>query len=384
MYRRGRRNYSVFCNQRDETALFRARVRSLHAQSMSAERPSQVCRTRARHVAPLSRRDRRPYNTDVDIDPVSQLPAKFVVRLHELLPPQQLDAALANFTADKTPTFRVNPLRGDDAGVLDELRAADVSATPVEGLPHVYRAAVEDRQRLVHSPALRAGRICVQNISRLLAAPLLDLHPGQHVLDLAAAPGGKTLHIAVLLNNTGTLAAVESARPRFYRLKNNLTAHGVTRCRTYLKDGRHIGKLCPERFDRVLLDAPCSGQSQMRSDATDGRPNWSERKIRQCAGKQRALLHSAIDACVPGGLIMYCTCSLAPEENEAVITSVLEHCAGRVTVDPPSLPAAARPRATAGRPAWQTMKFAESLVNAVRIVPDRWFDAFFLCRLRKC
>ncbi len=311
------------------------------------------------------------------------LPDRFLERLAQVVPPERLAGVLASFAAEKAVTIRVNSWRARPEDVVAELAAAGVTAHLVAGLHSVYRAAAADRDRLTRSAPFSQGRLYVQNVSSLLAAPALSVEPGMSVLDLAAAPGGKTLHLVDLMNNTGAISAVESARERFFRLRHNLRLHGATCCRAYLKDGRRVGRACPDRFDRVLLDAPCSGEAQLRSAGEARSPNWSVRKIGQCAGKQRALLLSAVAACRPGGLVVYCTCSTAPEENEAVVASVLADCPGILEVEPVPLPPVAVPVAVPGLRGWAGREFPPDLTFATRILPDDWFDAFFLCRLRK-
>jgi len=310
------------------------------------------------------------------------LPAEFLRRLAEIVPRDRQERVLAAFGVVRRPAFRVNSLCAADEQVLSELAACGVEARPVSGLAHVYQVEPEQRSALVRSAAAASGRLYVQNLSSLLAAPALGVEPGMTVLDLAAAPGGKTLHLACLMNNTGTLSAVESNRSRLYRLRYNLRRHGVTCCRTYLRDGRAVGRWCPGRFDRVLLDAPCSGEARLRTTAGGRRPNWSETKIRQCAGKQRRLLASAIQACRPGGTVLYCTCSMAPEENEAVVADVLEHFAEHVEVESVPLPAEAQKAAVPGLVHWRGRGFPAQLDRSVRILPDDDFDAFYMCRLK--
>lgn len=339
---------------------------------------------RSRDAGPfLEPRWRSSYKTGVSAPQPASLPDRFRARLAEIVPAARLAGVLASFGAAKRATLRVNTLRAAEADVLAELAALGVTTERVVGLSHVHRVAPAAHGMLVRSAAFTSGRLYVQNIASLLAAPALEPAPGMAVLDLCAAPGGKTLHLAALMNNVGTLSAVESSRPRFFRLQHTLRLHGVTCARTYLKDGRGIGRLCPAQFDRVLVDAPCSGEAQLRAGGPDDLPNWSPRKIAQCAGKQRALLAAAVAACKPGGVVLYCTCSTAPEENEAVLADTLARFADEIVVEPVVLPEVAAPAAVPALPAWRGREFPQALAAAVRILPDDWFDAFFLCRLRK-
>lgn len=312
------------------------------------------------------------------------LPPRLLQRLEELIPPERLVSVVAHLATPSRSVFRVNSLRTTDAAVLADLAAQDIVAEPVADIPHAYSTAPEQRPALVRSRPAGDGRVYVQGAASLLPALALDVVPGQKVLDLAAAPGGKTLHLAALLENAGDLRAVEVTRSRFFRLQRNLKLHGITCCRTYLQDGRRVGTLLPGEFDRVLLDAPCSGEAQLGgSTEDDERPNWSEAKIQRCAGKQRHLLTSAVQACKPGGLIVYCTCTTAPEENEAVVAHVLEHFRDELALETCPLPANAAATALPGIAAWRGATYPPAVTAARRVLPDGLFGAFFLCRLRK-
>lgn len=314
----------------------------------------------------------------------NHLPPRLLERLQDLVPPERLQAVAAQLTAAPQPVFRVNVLRTNDAEVLAELAAQDIHAEALVDIPHAYRVVHAQRPALVRSRPAGDGRIYVQGAASLLPALALDVAPGQKVLDLAAAPGGKTLHLAALLADAGDLRAVEVTRSRFFRLQRNLKLHGVTCCKTYLQDGRRVGELLPGEFDRVLLDAPCSGEAQLGGTADDDeRPNWSEAKIQRCAGKQRQLLASAVQACKPGGVIVYCTCTTAPEENEAVLAHVLVQFGDELALEACPLPASAAATAQPGITNWRGAPYPASVTTARRILPSGLFGVFFLCRLRK-
>ena len=137
----------------------------------------------------------------------------------------------------------------------------------------------------------------------MIAAVALDPQPGETILDLAAAPGGKTLHIAAMMGGQGRITAVEPVRERFFKLKANCERGGAADIvQLVLKDGATIGRTSANTFDRVLLDAPCSSAACLRPDQPQTWKYWSEKKIQDCARKQKSLLRSAIDATRPGGI----------------------------------------------------------------------------------
>ncbi|MFK7929538.1 MAG: RsmB/NOP family class I SAM-dependent RNA methyltransferase, partial [Myxococcota bacterium] len=188
------------------------------------------------------------------------------------------------------------------------------------------------------------------------------------------------LHLAAQMDNRGRLACVEAIKPRFFRLKANLERGGVTCARLYLKDGRRVGGAVPARFDRVLLDAPCSSEAQFRAESPETWAHWSPRKIKEQARKQRGLLLSAWQALKPGGRLVYATCSLAPEEDEVVLSHLLQR-ADDVRVIPPDL--ADNVPAHPGLTEWAGKALDPRLVGARRIRPTAEFDAFFFAVLHK-
>ncbi len=248
------------------------------------------------------------------------------------------------------------------------------------------------RQWLTHHPAFASGALYLQSLSSQWAVWTLDPQPGEAVLDLAAAPGGKTTLIAAAMGNQGYLAAVEAVKPRFFKLRETLARCRVRCARTFLADGRRIGAKTPARFDRVLLDAPCSSEARIRAADPTSWQHWSERKVFEAAHKQRGLLRSAFAALRPGGVLVYATCSYAPEENEAVLAHLLAEAPDAVleppAYSPPSavaglswaaltdwLPARKRPALCAER--------ASQLAHTRRVLPQGAWSGFFLARIRK-
>ncbi len=220
----------------------------------------------------------------------------------------------------------------------------------------------------------------VQNLASMVPPLALAPEPGERILDLAAAPGSKTLQMAALMGNTGEIAAVEVVRDRFFRLHANAKAAGATSVRTFLQDGTRVDRYRPEHFDRVLLDAPCSTEGRFRADDAETTRYWSERKVREMQHKQERLLVSAVGALREGGVLVYSTCSLAPEENEAVLDRVLTHFEGALEAEP--LPVAV-PEFMPALDAWEGTAFTHALPEARRLLPDGTFEAFFVARFRK-
>lgn len=310
---------------------------------------------------------------------LAPLPEDFVARLARIVPAARLDAVLARFAEDTPTAFRVNTLRAGVAEVSDLLRAEGLLLTPVPWFGCAFTVPHAQRAALTAHPAAGDGRIYVQSLSSMAAALALEVSPGETVLDLAAAPGGKTTLLAAQMKNEGALSAVEPVRDRFFRLRATLDRMGVTIAKTYAKDGCDVGALVPERFDRVLLDAPCSSESRFDRRDPGSMAHWRLRKVREMARKQARLIRSGFEALKPGGTMVYSTCSFSPEENEAVVDGLLREVGDAAEVDALPLPVDAQP----GLTAWDGEAYDPRLSRAARILPDAVMDGFFVCRLMK-
>lgn len=275
-------------------------------------------------------------------------------------------------------TVWTNPLRASLEEARGWLEAEGLAPEPVAWHPGAFRLpAGTAAGRLL---AVLAGLVHVQEEVSLLPVTLLDPRPGERVLDLCAAPGGKAAQIAVALGNRGTLVANDVDWRRLAALGRNLDRVGaasavLTRC--------DAGGF-PEAgggFDRVLADVPCTceGTSRKNPEVFE----WGgEGHRRDTARVQRAILRKAVRLCRPGGRIVYSTCTYAPEENEAVVDRVLEEegPGGLRLLE-------ARVEGFRGAPgltAWRGERFAPELSRALRVWPHaNDTGGFFVAVLEK-
>lgn len=280
---------------------------------------------------------------------------------------------LESMTAPKRTGYFSNPL------IEGEYRNP---GEPIDELDACFSVSVDGRADLLESEGVAAGAIYPINPSSVLAVRNLDVAGAGEVLDLAAAPGGKTLLMAAAMDNLGRIAAVEPVKGRFFRMRANLARCGVTNVQFYQADGRSIGRKVPGRFDRVLLDAPCSSEARIRLNDAGTYSHWKPRKIKESARKQRGLIRSAYAALKPGGEMVYCTCSFAPEENELVVDHLLkgEPDAELMAVKGPG---STGPQQVRGLTEWQGKALDSRLAVTLRVVPDDLWDGFFLARIRK-
>jgi 16S rRNA C967 or C1407 C5-methylase (RsmB/RsmF family)/NOL1/NOP2/fmu family ribosome biogenesis protein len=244
------------------------------------------------------------------------LPGAFQARMGELLG----DEAPALLDALRRPAqraVRANPLKLDPAE-LPGLLGIDPDPVPWcrEGffLPQGARAG----DTVAHA----AGLCYVQEPSAMAVGEALDVRPGQRVLDLAAAPGGKATLVASRLGAAGVVVANELQRSRVQALADNLDRWGSWRTAIASDTVARLADRLPAMFDRVLLDAPCSGEGLFRRNPAAA-AQWRPGHVRGSADRQRGLLAGAARLVRPGGVLVYATCTFAPEENEQQVAGFL-------------------------------------------------------------
>ncbi len=223
-----------------------------------------------------------------------------------------------------------------------------ISPFPLTRLPWSEAGfRVEDRSAVPGKhPYHAAGLYYLQDPSAMAVAELLAPKPGERVLDLAAAPGGKTTHLAACMHNQGLLAANEIHPQRAWALAENLERCGVQHALVLNETPARLADHFGAFFDRVLVDAPCSGEGMFRK-SVDARQVWSPELVAGCAVRQTAILEQAARLVRPGGWLAYTTCTFSIEENEGVISGLLER---RGDLEPANL--SDHPLFKQDRPSW--------------------------------
>ncbi len=244
--------------------------------------------------------------------------------------------------------LRANARRGSTAALAAELAAAGIASRPVSFAP---RALVLERPLDVRElPAFVAGRCSVQDAAAQLAAPLLAARPGERVLDACAAPGGKACHLLEEVAGLAELVALDLDAGRAARIRDNLARLGLE-ATVKVGDALDPATLAGERYDRILIDAPCSGTGVIRRHPDI---KWLRRRedLAPLAARQRHLLDALWPLLAPGGRLVYATCSVLKAENAAVVAAFLAATPGAVDVTEsaslalpglPPLPATAGP-----------------------------------------
>ncbi len=239
-----------------------------------------------------------------------ELPSAFLNAMQTLLG-EEYPSFLECWQGTAHRGLRRNPLKCGEAQLRDAL-PFPIEPTAFSPLSYRFNAGEEGVGRL---PAHHAGLFYVQEPSACSAVTALDPQPGERVLDLCAAPGGKSTQIAGLLGGEGLLWSNEIVKSRAQILLSNVERLGV---RNAVVSSCHPQRLCEGVqgfFDRVLVDAPCSGEGMFRRDPA-AVSQWTPESPAACAQRQRAILDSAALVVKEGGVLTYSTCTFAKEENE--------------------------------------------------------------------
>lgn len=233
-------------------------------------------------------------------------------------------------------TLRANTLRTTREALLAALRAQGMAVRPTAVSPDGIHV-----DGLGGAPLdFASGLYVAQDESAQMVSRLLDPRPGMDVLEVGAAPGGKTSHIAALMQGEGTLTAVDRHEGRMGRLRANLEPLGVMPVKTLTRDmARDSNFLGEAQFDRILLDVPCSGLGTLRRQP-EKKWNFDPASLAELVALQRAILTNAARHLKPGGRLVYATCTVLREENEAAVDAFLQaHPAfHRIPIEPPTLP----------------------------------------------
>jgi len=253
-------------------------------------------------------------------------------------------------------TLRANPFRTTPQALADRLQAAGFEIDVLEWDPHLLRVNRPVGRSLEHW----LGHFYVQEANQALPVIALDPQPGETVLDLCAAPGGKTTQAAAAMENSGILIANEPNGRRQMSLLANVNRLGTLN--VTITEYRGESLPLASTFDRVLVDAPCSGEGTVRKEPSL-RGGATRGSIQRLSRLQTRLIHRAYDLVRPGGVLVYSTCTFAPEENEAVIAELLESRDARLT--PISLPF----EASSGWTDWEGESFPTDLRQCVRVYP---------------
>ncbi len=243
------------------------------------------------------------------------LPEKFTDRMSALLGPA-FQSFLECYSREAETGLRINTLKA--GAMAPDMLPFDLEGVEWERDGYYYPSSVRPALHPLHD----AGVYYIQEPSAMAAARALDVSPGMKVLDMCAAPGGKSGQIAAALKGEGVLISNEVIGGRSRVLSQNIERMGVRNAVVLNRKPSDLREVCSEWFDRILVDAPCSGEGMFRKNP-DSRREWSEENVRMCAVRQLKILEDASCCLRASGRMVYSTCTFSEEENEGTVEKFL-------------------------------------------------------------
>ena len=274
----------------------------------------------------------------------------------------------AGYEAQRAVTLRANPLKTNAQTVREALAAQGIETKPV---PWYADAMIVENARedaLTSLEMFEKGEIYLQSLSSMIPPMFLGARPGENVLDMAAAPGGKTTQIAALTGNQAMITACEMNKIRADRLKYNVARQGATRVTVMNIDSRNLDDLFS--FDRILLDAPCSGSGTVQLGNPRSKGQFSREFLARTTKQQEALLAKALRLLRPGSEMIYSTCSVLAQENENIVARVIKKANAEVV--PLELQAFE-----------SVPQLPVSIPGTLCVCPDALHEGFFVAKLRR-
>ena len=252
------------------------------------------------------------------------LPKAFRARMENMLGGHS-DEFFQTFDAPAWHGLRINPLKNGAKKIPGQWAICGLSPVPWASDAYYYPdvpVTEENAFRPGRHPYHEAGAYYIQEPSAMAAAPCLEVEEGDIVLDLCAAPGGKSTQLAGALHGTGLLVSNEINPSRAKTLSGNIERMGIQNALVFSETPQRLAAALPGFFDKILVDAPCSGEGMFRKNE-DACGEWSPENVQLCAQRQDMVLDCAAELLCPRGRITYSTCTFAPEEDEGAITRFL-------------------------------------------------------------
>ena len=275
---------------------------------------------------------------------------------------------IKGYSLNRAVTLRVNTLKSTILKIKDELNKNNIDFTDVkwsENALIINNATEKDIESL---DIYENGEIYLQSLSSMLPPIFLNPKENTDILDMAAAPGGKTTQIAAITNNKAHITACEMNPIRAERLKYNIDKQGATCIYVMQKDSRNLDNFFS--FDQILLDAPCSGSGTIDINNPKLNTYFTEKLIEKSVSLQKSLLQKAINLLKPGSEMIYSTCSILEQENETIVNEIIKR--GKVEVVPIILPTE-----------MYLPLLPTKIAGTICIKPTNLYEGFFVAKLRK-
>ena len=303
-----------------------------------------------------------------------RLPKEFMNNLSEMFSPIVIDKIVAGMINDRYTTLRVNTIKYTALKFIQYCKEHNIKFERVIWYQDAFIIKNMKEKEIQKLDIYEKGYIYLQSLSSMIPPIVLNPKPKEKILDLTAAPGSKTTQLSALMENQGYILANELDKIRCERLKYNVDMQGAKIVEVVNGRGEKIGEKYQKMFDKVLLDAPCSGEGRFCARNVMSYRNWSLKTVKDLSKLQKKLIESAYKALKPNGIMVYSTCTLNKEENEFILNWAINNLQLKILdieVDfQKALPG-----------------FSEdldvSINKSIRILPSKEMEGFFVAKLKK-
>ena len=251
----------------------------------------------------------------------------------------------------------------------------------IHGFENVYLVA-ENKQSFTKSENFKKGEYYIQNLSSLLPVLALNPQPKDKILDLCASPGGKSFNICRLTNNLADLSVNEAEKHRFKNLQEVVSLYGMNVSNFYFGPGQGLFRKTTQKFNKVLVDAPCSAEGLISLvDENTDPPFWNQKKVKQLRNLQKKLVNSAYHMLEDNGTLVYSTCTYSPEENEEVVSWLIDTFSDLKIEEITGF--TKRDNFVPALKKWENKVFNDQVAKCIRVLPTQTFEGFFVAKLTK-
>ena len=303
-----------------------------------------------------------------------RLPKEFIEELYEVYTPITVDKILTGMTDDRYTTLRVNTLKYDIYSLMNIFKENNVKFERVPWFKDaliVKNAKEKDIQKL---DIYEKGCIYFQSLSSMVPPLVLNSKPGESVLDMTAAPGSKTTELAMLMENKGEILANELDKIRCERLKFNVQTQGAGIVKVINQRGEKLGDEYENKFDKVLLDTPCSGEGRFIATSPQTYRGWSVKTVNTLTKLQKKLLMSGYKALKTGGELVYSTCTINRDENEFIVDWALKNLNIKLLNIELEIKDSIK---------GNTEGIDKNIEKTIKILPSKVMEGFFVAKFRK-
>ncbi len=308
------------------------------------------------------------------------LPNNLIKRLTNIYNSKDFKIVLQWFELERNTVFRVNTLKSNFKAIEDFLNENNIIFEKINFLQNTYIIDKKYEYFLKWSRIFYDWKIYVQSITSQIPATLLELKKWDKILDATAAPGSKTTQISAILENSWEIIAIEKNQIRFDKLNYNIKLQWCINVKTIKTDAIKLDSKFPKwYFDKIILDAPCSAEWRMNIKNEKSFWFWSEKNILKNVSTQKNIIDSTINLLKKWWIFVYSTCTISPEENEEIVSYILDKYKDfkieKIKID--------FEFARNGITEFNWKKYSKETLKCLRILPSKISEGFFIAKFRR-